>query len=689
MYSDYWNLTKPPFDNVPDASMYVDCHESMENVIAETIYAIKEGNECLTVIVGEVGLGKTLSLRVIIDSLEPERYKVALITNPALSFVQLLKEIIGQITGKQCEIKNKVDLQEKFNRLLFETADQGKKIVIVIDEANVLSTSNLDDLRLLTNMQDDDRNLFTLLLVGQMEFAQTLEHPKRANLFQRIGTYGHLEKLPSEEAVKTYIEARLKIAGTERKIFDDDAIPVIWEFSEHGVPRLINKICKLCIKAGETNEFESISGEIAVQIADRFQKLSKTSLKKHKPQTRPEAEPSGESIEEPETEKTPRASVPKKEAPKTEVPSAPIPPQREEARPVRQRMEMPGQPPARPIPTQQEEARPVRPRMEMPGQPPARPIPPQREEDRSVPTGMNMPKQPPAVPIPPQWEEDRPGPAGIEMQDQPSAESIPSQWEEARPVQSGIATQELPSAESIPSQWEEDRPGPAGIEMQEQPSAESIPSQWEEDRPVPPGIEMQEQPSVAPIPPQWKARPVPPRIDMPGQPPSAASVPPQRETRPVPPKTVPLAKLSTNYVPIQGVPLARTSASNIPPRREESKPVGPRMAMPQPPEAPIPPQRESRPVETKQKEMEEQPIQAEEEVYEDVLIGKQKIKLAIPANTIRQAQSASAENKNKLAGYWSAQILKGNPQMMHASISDPVAIWFEVKNVILKKFNST
>ncbi len=537
MYSEYWNLTKPPFDNVPDASMYVDCHESMENVIAETIYAIKEGNECLTVIVGEVGLGKTLSLRVIIDSLEPERYKVALITNPALSFVQLLKEIIGQITGKQCEIKNKVDLQEKFNRLLFETADQGKKIVIVIDEANVLSTSNLDDLRLLTNMQDDDRNLFTLLLVGQMEFAQTLEHPKRANLFQRIGTYGHLEKLPSEEAVKTYIEARLKIAGTQRKIFDDDAIPVIWEFSEHGVPRLINKICKLCIKAGETNEFESISGEIAVQIADRFQKLSKTSLKKHKPQTRPEAEPSGESIEEPETEKTPRASVPKKEAPKTEVPSAPIPPQREEARPVPPRMDMPGQPPAR---------------------------------------------------------------------------TIPPQWKEDRPVQSGIEMQEQPSVAPIPPQWEEDRPVSPGIEMQEQPSLAPNPTQWEEDRPVQSGLEMQEQPSIAPIPTQREIRPVPPRMGMPGQPPFAAPIPPQRETKPVPPKTVPLAKLSTNYVPIQGVPLARTSANNIPPQREESKPVGPRTAMPQPPVAPIPPQRESRPVETKQKELDEQPIQAEE-----------------------------------------------------------------------------
>ncbi len=541
MYSDYWNLTKPPFDNVPDASMYVDCHESMENVIAETIYAIKEGNECLTVIVGEVGLGKTLSLRVIIDSLEPERYKVALITNPALSFVQLLKEIIGQITGKQCEIKNKVDLQEKFNRLLFETADQGKKIVIVIDEANVLSHTNLDDLRLLTNMQDDDRNLFTLLLVGQMEFAQTLEHPRRANLFQRNGTYGHLEKLPSEEAVKTYIEARLKIAGTQRKIFDDDAIPVIWEFSEHGVPRLINKICKLCIKAGETNEFESISGEVALQIADRFQKLSKTSLKKQKPQIRPETEPSGKSIEELETEKIPRVSVPKKETPKIEAPAAPIPPQWEEAKtkPVQPRMEMPQQPTELPIPPQREEARPIRPRMEMPEQAFATPITPQRE---------------------------------------------------AKPDQ---------------------------------------------------------------------------------------------------PETVPLAKPSANYVPVQGIPLARTSAKNIP-SQQEAKPVQPRMEIPQqPPAPPISPHWKARPVERNQEEMEEQQTQEEQEVYEDVLIGKQKIKLTIPSNIIKQAQSASSEIKNKLAGYWSAQILKGNPQMMHASISDPVANWYEVKNVILKKFNSS
>ncbi len=86
----------------------------------------------------------------------------------------------------------------------------------------------------------------------------------------------------------------------------------------------------------------------------------------------------------------------------------------------------------------------------------------------------------------------------------------------------------------------------------------------------------------------------------------------------------------------------------------------------------------------------EQPAAAaeEKEDYEDVLIGQHKIKLAIPSHVIRQAQLSSNENKNKLAGYWSAQILKANPNLTHLSVADPVSMWFEVKNVILKKFNS-
>ena len=278
MYYQYWGLQKPAFDNVPDPSMYVDCHASMENAIAETLFAIEEGDECIAVVVGDVGLGKTLSIRMIIDLLNPENYKIALITNPGISFVQILQEIIGQLTDKQCEEKRKVKLLETFNHLLFSTFGEGKKILIFIDEANAISPVNLESLRLLTNMQSDKRNLFTLVLAGQLEFAKRLEHPKRANLFQRVGTYSRIDKLDSAGVVKKYVETRLMLAGSTRKIFTDDAYEKLWELSDHGVPRLINKLSKLCLKAGETNNFDLITGEIVDQVGARFHKLTGPAL---------------------------------------------------------------------------------------------------------------------------------------------------------------------------------------------------------------------------------------------------------------------------------------------------------------------------------------------------------------------------------------------------------------------------
>jgi len=297
MYFDYWGLKKPPFDNVPDPSMYVASHTSVENTIAETLFAIEEGNECIAVIVGDVGLGKTMSLRMVIDSLEPAKYKIAFITNPDIPFIQLLREIIGQLTGQQCEEKRKVDLLEIFNKLLFQTADEGKKVLIFIDEANAMSPANLESLRLLTNMQDDSRNLFTIVLAGQIELARRLEHPRRANLFQRIGTYCNIERIESEELVKTYVETRLALAGATKKIFTDDAISAIWIYSENGVPRLINKICKLSMKAGETNSLQEIDGNIVMQISERFQKLTGPAMPKRKPRLRSSE---GAHFEEPE-----------------------------------------------------------------------------------------------------------------------------------------------------------------------------------------------------------------------------------------------------------------------------------------------------------------------------------------------------------------------------------------------------
>lgn len=304
MYCEYWNLQKDPFDNVPDPSMYADCHVSMENVISNTIFAIREANEAFAVIIGTAGSGKTLSLRIIIDSLEQDKYKIVIIANPGISFTDLLKEIIGQITGKPCEEESKTALLEIFNNLLFTTNDRGQKIVIFIDEANALSPANLENLRLLTNIQDDQRNLFTIVLAGQKDLAQRLEHPKRANLFQRIGSYSRIDKLPSEEAVQTYIQTRLKLAGAKSPIFSDDCIPIIWEYSEHGIPRLINKICKLCLKTAETYGFDYISANTARDISERFQNLSGAAIQKRKPRSRPDDIENPQSITENEPDDT-------------------------------------------------------------------------------------------------------------------------------------------------------------------------------------------------------------------------------------------------------------------------------------------------------------------------------------------------------------------------------------------------
>jgi len=115
-YYAYWSLTKPPFDNVPDPEMYFDMHASVENAVSETLFAIEEGNECLAVIVGDVGLGKTMALRVILDSLEPEKYRIAFVTNPDMTFIQLMKEIIGQLTGEQCTESTREPILEIFNQ---------------------------------------------------------------------------------------------------------------------------------------------------------------------------------------------------------------------------------------------------------------------------------------------------------------------------------------------------------------------------------------------------------------------------------------------------------------------------------------------------------------------------------------------------------------------------------------------
>lgn len=270
-YYRYWGLNWPPFDNVPDPKMYWPQNPSLEDAISEILFAIKEGNECLAVIVGDIGTGKTLALRILLNELGPDKYKIAFLTNPTLSFTQIMREIIGQLENKKVVTKWKDHLQEEINQILYRTADEGKRVVIFIDEANVLNPASLQGLRLLTNMQDDLQNLVTFVLAGQKELAQKLERPSMENLYQRIGVYCKVKGLDSPELVAEYIAHRLKQAGCSREIFTGQAVKAIWDHSR-GVPRMVNKICKLCLKAGETNQLQYIDETVVENLAYMFKK---------------------------------------------------------------------------------------------------------------------------------------------------------------------------------------------------------------------------------------------------------------------------------------------------------------------------------------------------------------------------------------------------------------------------------
>ena len=271
MFWEYWKLACSPFDNVPDPKMYCDRNPSLEDAISEILFAIDEGNDCLAVMVGDIGLGKTLALRVIMDELDPKRYQIVFVTNPDLTFVQLLREIVGQLKGKAVDIRYKDALSEEFNRHLFEAAAKGKRVVMLIDEANSLSRHCLQNLRLLTNMQDDDRNLVSIVLAGQLELGRKLTHRQMENLFQRVGVYCQIKPLETAEMVRDYVEFRLQRAGAGAPIFTPEAISRIFHFTR-GVPRLINKLCKLALKAGETNGLTLIEPALIDGIALMFDK---------------------------------------------------------------------------------------------------------------------------------------------------------------------------------------------------------------------------------------------------------------------------------------------------------------------------------------------------------------------------------------------------------------------------------
>jgi general secretion pathway protein A len=238
MYNAYFGFREKPFKLVPNPE-YLFLSRSHEDALAYLNYAISQG-EGFVEITGEVGTGKTTLCRAFLESLDDSTV-AAYIFNPKLSPKQLIRSINDEF-GIACDTDDTKDLIDKLNRFLLQKRQERKKVIILIDEAQNLSETVLEQLRLLSNLETKKEKLLQIILVGQPELAAMLDSHDLRQIGQRISIRCQISPLSLKET-QEYIQYRLNIASQKRlTLFDPAAIRQIYTYSG-GIPRMINIAC--------------------------------------------------------------------------------------------------------------------------------------------------------------------------------------------------------------------------------------------------------------------------------------------------------------------------------------------------------------------------------------------------------------------------------------------------------------
>ena len=239
MYNEYFGLKESPFSIAPDPR-YLYMSGQHREALAHLLYGFNsEGGFVL--LTGEVGTGKTTVCRCLLEQI-PENSAIAFILNPKLTVGELLATICDEFGIKYPKdnsgIKVFVDL---INAYLIDAHAGDRRAVLIIDEAQNLSSEVLEQLRLLTNLETNRRKLLLIMLIGQPEFRDKLSKPELRQLSQRIIARYHLCALSMKD-VGAYVKHRLAVAGLQNQLFPDSIINKVYRLSG-GVPRLINVLC--------------------------------------------------------------------------------------------------------------------------------------------------------------------------------------------------------------------------------------------------------------------------------------------------------------------------------------------------------------------------------------------------------------------------------------------------------------
>jgi general secretion pathway protein A len=246
MYTRHFGLTREPFSISPDPRcLYMS--ERHRDGLAHLLYGVhKPGG--FVALTGEVGTGKTTLCRCLLEQLPPE-VDVALILNPRVTVTEFLASVCEELRiphkGELWSVKLLVD---SLHRYLLEAHARGRRTVLIVDEAQQLPPSVLEQIRLLTNLETPTRKLLQIILIGQPELATLLTQRNLRQLNQRITARFHLTSLRQRET-STYIRHRLRVAGGDSALFAPSAIRTVYRLSG-GIPRLVNILCDRALLAG-------------------------------------------------------------------------------------------------------------------------------------------------------------------------------------------------------------------------------------------------------------------------------------------------------------------------------------------------------------------------------------------------------------------------------------------------------
>lgn len=260
MYEQFYGLKCRPFTLRPDPRFLYrsDTHTTALRMLE---YGLFE-QDGFVVLTGEIGSGKTMLVRHLLDTLD-DSFQIGLIANTHGSFGDLLAWVASAF-GIEHDGQSESSTYDRFVEYLIHGYAQGRKTLLIVDEAQNLSAESLEEVRVLSNINADGNQIIHLLLVGQPELRELLVKPELRQFAQRISMHHHVMPLDASD-VADYVNHRLMVAGARRPIFTDRAHQSL-ALSSGGIPRLINQIADMSLFYAFAEQCRLVSGDIVRQV---------------------------------------------------------------------------------------------------------------------------------------------------------------------------------------------------------------------------------------------------------------------------------------------------------------------------------------------------------------------------------------------------------------------------------------